>query len=104
MKKVYYNRLCIRIPHCDVDPDIKVKDIPKIAFEDCEQFNFKEAHLYGIRMDDCCDCFLLYFKHPNFPETVEGCACVEVSLKEAKEQFPFMFKEAFDITDRYIDI
>ena len=98
------NSLIIKIPKRVLDPEMKVKDIPKYAFGDPVQFNFKQAHLHAIKEGFYNDCILLRFIHPDFPETPEGGTFIEYTLEDARKKFPFMFIEDFDVTERYIDI
>ena len=99
-----YNSIIIKITRASVDPEMKVKDIPKYSFGDPITFNYKEAHLKGVREDFVTDSLLLKFVHPDFPETLEGGQFMEYTIEDARERFPFMFIDDFDVTERYIDI
>lgn len=103
MKKTR-NRIIIEIPYFEIDPETKIKDIPSIEFEDAISFNFKEAHLSGVRNSLSRDTLELLFRHPDFPETIEGGRCLRYTLIAARKAFPFLFVEDFNIAERYIDV
>lgn len=93
--------LAIRIPLTIVDKNTKIDDIPKLELQ--KKFNWKEVHLVGVSMKIECDCFLIVVQHDVLPETFEGQCCLECTLKEAEEQYPFLFSSDWKFAPRYVD-
>lgn len=90
MRKV----ICITIFADTIEMDAKIND--QTIISDMTKFNQKQAHIVASRFDWMRWAIEIYLVHSEFPTVPNGCACMNYTLAEAQQKFPYLFTDTTD--------